>query len=127
MKAAIRAFQSALSLVLVRAEFAAVELSLARAQAMRWLLLSLAACVLALLGLVALSGFLVALLWDRYGWVPLGVLGLLYSLGAGWLAGRVWRDINGAAPLLSETFAELARDRAAVFGADTAGRDERDG
>jgi uncharacterized membrane protein YqjE len=116
MKAAIRAVQSALSLVLVRAEFAAVEFSLARAQAMRWVIMALGASVLALLGLMALSAFLAALLWDRYGWMPVGVLGLLYSLGAAWLLWRVWRDISTAPPVLAETFAELARDREAVFG-----------
>jgi uncharacterized membrane protein YqjE len=127
MKAAVRVFQSALSLALARAEFAAVELSLARSQAMRWVLLALGASVLALLGLIALSAFVVALLWDRYGWWPVGLLGLLYCAGAAWLAWRVLSDIANAPPLLAETFAELARDRAAVFGHDQApegGQDE---
>jgi uncharacterized membrane protein YqjE len=126
MKAAFRTVQSALSLVMVRAEFAAVELSLARAQAMRWVILALGASILALLGLMALSAFLAAMLWDRFGWIPVGVLGLLYLLGAAWLLWRVWRDIATAPPLLAETFSELARDRQAVFGGAPERRSEPD-
>lgn len=126
MKAAVRVLHSALSLVLVRGEFAAVELSLARAQVMRWVLIALGASILALLGLFALSAFVVALIWDRFGWLPILALGLLYCLGAAGLLWWVLNDIARAPPLLSQTFAELARDRTAVFGPDKANEVDRD-
>lgn len=122
----MRVFQSALSLLLARAEFAGVELSLARAQLMRWIAFALAASALAMLGLIGLSAVLVLALWDRYGWVPLGVLTALYCLGAAWLGWRVLDEVASTPPLLSQTFDELAKDRIAVFGAPAATRDGAD-
>lgn len=115
MDALLRLLRSALGLALTRAEFASVELSLARAQLMRWLLLALAAAVLGMLGLIALSALIVLVFWDRYGWVPVGLLAILYVGAAGWLLLRVLEEVAVAPPLLEQTFAELARDREAVL------------
>jgi uncharacterized membrane protein YqjE len=119
MNVLVRTFQSGLSLLLTRAEFASVELSLVRAQFMRWLLLALGASVLAMLGLIALSALIALLLWDRFGWIPLGLLGLGYCLGAALLVLRIQSEVANAPPLLSETFVELAKDRAALFDSAT--------
>jgi uncharacterized membrane protein YqjE len=116
MQALVHAFRSALSLLLTRAEFASVELSIARAQVMRWLLLGLGASVLAMLGLVALSAMVTVVLWDRLGWVSLGLLAAVYCLAAVLLVLRIANEVANAPPLLSETFVELAKDREAVFG-----------
>jgi uncharacterized membrane protein YqjE len=121
-----RALQSALSLLLARAEFAAVELSLARAQLVRWLLLALGASVLAMLGLIALSATLALLLWERLGWITVGVLAVVYCAGAAALVLRVLREAANASPLLEQTFVELAKDRAAVFGPAIVLEDESD-
>jgi uncharacterized membrane protein YqjE len=122
----VRAFQSLLSLVLTRAEFATVELSLARAQFVRWLLLALGASVFAVLGLIALSATIAVALWDRYGWVPVGVLAAVYCLAAALLVLRILDEVAKAPPLLGETFAELAKDRQAVFGRPAAPQDGHD-
>ena len=103
------------SLLLTRAEFASVELSLALARLMRWLLLALGAAVLGLLGLFGASAFLVLALQERFGPWPLAVLALLYGGAAVWLVWRVVREITAAPPLLEQTFLELARDRDALF------------
>jgi uncharacterized membrane protein YqjE len=111
-----RAAHSALALLVTRAEFASVELSLAREQAMRWLLMALTASVLAMLGLIALSAALVVALWDRFGWYAVAALALLYCASAAVLVARLLYEVAHAPPLLAQTFAELAQDRAALQG-----------
>ncbi len=109
-----RAARALLSLVLARAEFASAELTLAVQDALRWLLAALGACVLAMLGLVALSAVLVVALWERCGWYTLAVLALLYCAATAILVLRLLRALAQARPLLAETIAELARDGAAI-------------
>lgn len=105
---------SALDLALTRAEFASVELAQTRAQLMRWLGLSLLVTMLAALALLSLSALAVVALWSSLGWITLLALALLYGL-AGWLVlRRLQRELRDAAPLLSETLAELGRDRDAL-------------
>jgi uncharacterized membrane protein YqjE len=108
------------TLLLSRAEFAALELAQARRQLMRWLLLALAVTVLFQLALVAAAAALTALLWDRFG--PLTLVAIFFvSTGVGAvLVMRLQREIGSAPPLLSETLAELAKDRDALFGDDRA-------
>jgi uncharacterized membrane protein YqjE len=130
MDALVRALASAVALLLTRAEFASVELSIARAQAMRWLLMALGACVLAMLGLIALSAVIALSLWERFGWMPAAVLAVAYCAGAALLVGRLLQELGSAPPLLSQTFAELAKDRDALFGTSTstaAAEEERHG
>jgi uncharacterized membrane protein YqjE len=108
------------TLLLSRAEFAALELAQARGQLVRWLTLALAAAVVLQLALLAAAAALVALLWDRFGLFTLLALFLLFG-GAGtvlvmWLR----REIAAAPPLLSETLTELAKDRDALFGREDA-------
>ena len=109
-----RAGQSLLALALARAEFASIELSLAARAALGWVFAALAASVLAMLALIALSATLVAALWDHYSWYPLAALALLYCGATVLLLAWLARSIAGAPPLLKETFAELAKDAAAV-------------
>jgi len=109
-----RAGQSLLALALARAEFASVELTLAVQAGLRWLLVALATCVIAMLALIALSAALVVVFWDRFGWYPLAALALLYCGVTALLAGWLMRSIASAKPLLYQTFAELAKDGAAI-------------
>lgn len=109
-----RAGQSLLALALARAEFASVELTLAAQAALRWLLVALATCVIAMLALFALSAAVVVALWDHFGWYPLGVLALLYCGATALLVAWLLRSVATARPLLADTFAELAKDGAAI-------------
>lgn len=109
-----RAGQSLLALALARAEFASVELTLAAQAALRWLLVALATCVIAMLALFALSAAVVVALWDHFGWYPLAILALLYCGITALLVSWLLRSIATARPLLSQTFAELAKDGAAI-------------
>lgn len=105
-----------LTLLLSRAEFAALELAQARARVVRWVLLSLVCTAVFQLAALAASAALAAVLWDRYGPVTLAALALVYAgVGAAVLA-RLRREISQAPALLSETLAELAKDRDALFG-----------
>ena len=116
-----RAGQSLLALALARAEFASVELTLAAQSALRWLILALATCVVAMLALIALSAAVVVALWDHFSWYPLGVLALLYCGATALLVGWLLRSVATARPLLSQTFAELAKDGAAIRRGATPG------
>ena len=109
-----RAGQSLLALALARAQFASVELTLAAQAGLRWLLVALATCVIAMLALIALSAVVVVALWDRFSWYPLAALALLYCGSTALLAGWLMRSVATAQPLLSQTFAELAKDGAAI-------------
>ncbi len=109
-----RAGQSLLALALARAEFASVELTLAAQAALRWLLVALATCVIAMLALIVLSAVLVVALWDHFSWYPLAALALIYCGATALLVGWLLRSVAAARPLLSQTFAELAKDGAAI-------------
>jgi uncharacterized membrane protein YqjE len=108
---------ASVNLLLSRAEFASVELAQARAQLMRWLLLALAALLLALLGLLAATALLVALLWPALGWMSLLLPAIVYLAGAVFVFQRLQREVQDAPPLLSDTLQELAKDRDAFRGA----------
>jgi uncharacterized membrane protein YqjE len=114
-----RAGQSLLALALARAEFASVELTIAAQAALRWLLVALAACVIAMLGLIALSATLVIGLWDHLGWYALAALALFYCLTTAALVGWLLRSLARARPLLSDTLAEIAKDGAAIRSSAT--------
>jgi uncharacterized membrane protein YqjE len=107
-----------LTLLLSRAEFAALELAQARGQLMRWLLLALVSVVVLQLGLLAASAALVAALWDRFGPLTLVVLALVYAGAGAAVLMRLRQEIAKAPPLLSETLAEFAKDRDALFSND---------
>lgn len=106
---------SAWGLALTRAEFASVELSLARAQLLRWIALTLLATLLALLALLALSALVVLVLWERLGVGSVGLLVVVYAAAALLVWRRVQRELGDAPPLLAGTVAELRQDRDALW------------
>jgi uncharacterized membrane protein YqjE len=114
-----RAGQSVLALALARAEFASVELTIAAQAGLRWLLVALAACVIAMLALIALSATIVIALWSQFGWYPLAALALLYCLATALLVGWLLRSLASARPLLWQTLAEIAKDGAAIRSSAT--------
>jgi len=120
LDAARRLSAASVNLLLLRAEFASLELAQARAQVMRWLSLALAAMVLVLLALLAVSALFVVLLWPRLDWAALLVLGLVYALGAVLVMRRLQREMAEAPPLLAETLTELRKDGDALVGRDSA-------
>ena len=111
---------SATSLMLTRAEFASLELAQARLQLMRWLGLALAAAMLGMLGLIALSATVVVVLWPAFGWATLAGLAVAYVVVTFWLVRRLQREVQAAPPLLEQTLVELARDREAFLGSPSA-------
>jgi uncharacterized membrane protein YqjE len=115
------------NLLLLRAEFASLELAQARAQIMRWFALALAAMTLVLLALIAASALFIVLAWPRLDWGALLLLGLAYALGAVLVMRRLQREMVEAPPLLAETLAELKQDRDAFVGRDPAAGDPRGG
>lgn len=105
---------ASLALLLSRAEFASVELAQARAQLVRWFMLTLAGALLALLAVLAASAWLVIALWERAGWVTLAALAAAFAAAAAWVLLRLQREIRDAPPLLAQTLQELAKDRDAL-------------
>jgi uncharacterized membrane protein YqjE len=113
-----RALAAGSSLLLLRAEFAVAELSEAGTTAMRWVVTALIAFALLIVAVGAVSATIVLALWDRWGWYPMGVLAALYAGAALFLVSRLLREIRTRPPMLAQTFAELAKDREALFGGD---------
>lgn len=105
------------ALALTRAEQAGLELAQARAQLVRWAGLLVALALLATLALAAGSAWLTLLLWDRWGAMTLLLLALAYAAVAFGLLHRLRREVDAAPPLLAQTLADLARDRAALRAA----------
>jgi uncharacterized membrane protein YqjE len=120
-----RAAKAASSLLLVRAQFAAVELTQSAADALRWLLWALGATALMALTLIAVTATIVLALWDWLGWVSLGLLTLVYAIATGYLIFRLRRELRARAPLFAQTLAELAKDREALFGPNAAAGPEQ--
>lgn len=106
----------ALSLLLTRGELAALELATARERAVRWLVLGLMAAVLMLAALLTVSIWVAAIFWDGPRALALGLLAAAYAV-AGFIAISVIRsEVAAAPPILSETRAELEKDRDALRG-----------
>ena len=116
MGALRRAARAASSLLLARAEFAAVELTQTGADALRWLLWALATTALLVLTLIVVTVTIVLALWDRLGWLSLALLTLIYASVTGYLMVRLRQELRSHRPLLSQTLAELSKDREALFG-----------
>jgi uncharacterized membrane protein YqjE len=111
-----RAAKAASSLMLARAEFAAVELTQTGVDALRWLIWALVATALMALTLIAATATIVLALWDRLGWLSLALLTLTYAVLTAYLLARLRRKLQTRRPLLAQTLAELSKDRDAVFG-----------
>jgi len=111
-----RAAKAAASLLLARAEFAAVELTQAGADALRWALWALGATALFVMTLSVATAAIVVGLWDHLGWHALWVLATGYAFATGYLVYRLRRALRARAPLLAQTLAEFAKDREALFG-----------
>lgn len=104
----------ALALAVTRGQLAALEIEEARARTLRWAALGLAAGVLLLAALLTLSLWVAALFWDGPRALALGLLTLAYA-GLGVVALLVVRSQAASAPpLLSQTRAELDKDRQAL-------------
>jgi uncharacterized membrane protein YqjE len=116
-----RAASAASSLLLARAEFAAVELTQTGVDALRWLLWALVATALMALTLIAGTAAIVLALWDRLGWLSLGLLTLAYAIVTAYLLVRLRRQLRARRPLLAQTLAELSKDRDALFARDPDG------
>ena len=124
--AAVRRLTAAtVDLLVSRAEFASLELAQTRAQLLRWIVLALAAAVLALLALFAATALFAVLLWPSWGWIALAVPAGVYALAAFWLARTLSVEVDNAPPVLAETLRELSADRAAFLAAGRE-RDEDD-
>jgi uncharacterized membrane protein YqjE len=113
----------ALSLLLTRGELAALELATARDRAVRWLVLGLMAAVLMLAALLTVSIWVAAIFWDGPRALALGLLAAAYAV-AGVVAISIIRsEVAAAPPILSETRAELEKDRDALRGRRHGARD----
>jgi uncharacterized membrane protein YqjE len=111
-----RAARAASSLLLARAEFAAVELTQTGAEALRWLAWALAATALLVLTLIVATVTIVLAVWDRLGWWSLAFLTLVYAALTGYLIVRLRQELRNRRPLLAQTLAEVSKDREALFG-----------
>jgi uncharacterized membrane protein YqjE len=106
----------ALALLLTRSELAALELADARDRAVRWLALALVAAVLLLAALVTVSVWVAAIFWDGPRVLAVGLLAVGYAVAGAVAFSILRREVAAAPPILSETRAELEKDRDALRG-----------
>ncbi len=111
---------NALKLLGVRASLATLELADARDATLSVLLLGVAALGAAALALVSLSALMVVLTWDALGWRSLLILFVAYAALALWLLWRAHAIVASGQIGLPLTLSELRKDRAALFGEDSA-------
>jgi uncharacterized membrane protein YqjE len=113
----------ALALLLTRGELAALELADARDRAVRWLVLALIAAVLLLAALMTVSVWVAAIFGDGPRVLAVGLLAVAYAVAGAVAFSILRREVAAAPPILSETRAELERDRDALRGRLHGGRD----
>lgn len=106
----------ALTLLLTRGELAALELATARDRAVRWLVLGLVAAALMLAALLTVSIWVAAIFWDGPRALALGLLAAAYAAAGGIAISVLRNGVAAAPPILSETLAELEKDRDALRG-----------
>lgn len=111
------------ALLLLRADLAAEELSLARAQLLRWLLAALAGVMLMEVALIALGGWLTVVLWDRFGAATLGVLALLLAAASALLLRGLLQATQTAEVLLARTRRALHDDYEVLASTVASGRE----
>lgn len=111
-----RVSSRSLTLLLSRAEFAGLELGQACRRLMRWVAMALACTVIFHLAVLAASAAFVLALWERLGWIAPLAMAVAYGGAGAVLLARLRREIESAPPPLARTLAELAADRAALFG-----------
>ena len=105
------------SLLLLRADLAAEEMSVSVRQWLGWLGMALAAFALLLAALIAASAWLTLLLWDRLGALTPAALALVFALGGALLL-RTLASAAAASPaMLSQTRSALREDYEALSGA----------
>ncbi|MCU0768735.1 MAG: phage holin family protein [Burkholderiaceae bacterium] len=97
-----------------RGELAALELQDARDRVIRWALLALVAAALLLAALLTFSLWVAAMFWDGPRGIALAVVVVVYGVAAFALMRTIRREAAVAPPLLAQTRAELAKDRAAL-------------
>jgi uncharacterized membrane protein YqjE len=107
-------FAHALALLATRGELAALELQDARDRVIRWALLALVAAALLLAALLTFSLWVAAMFWDGPRGIALAVVVVVYGVAAFALMRTIRREAAVAPPLLAQTRAELAKDRAAL-------------
>ena len=106
----------ALALFLTRGELAALELAEARDRAVRWLVLALVAAVLLLAALLTVSLWVATIFWDGPRVMAVSLLAVAYAVAGVVAIGILRREVAAAPPILSETRAELEKDRDALRG-----------
>lgn len=110
------------TLLLLRADLAAEELSLARAQVLGWLLAALAGVMLLEVALIAFGGWLTVVLWDRFGAGTLGVLALVLAVSAGLMLRWLMHAARTAEALLVRTRSALHDDYEVLASTVASGR-----
>ncbi len=110
------AARAASSMLLTRAEFAALELTQTGAGALRWLMAALVATALLMLTLAVLTATIALALWERLGWYSLAFLTLIFGGLTAFVIYRLLQALRSCPPVLEQTLAELAKDREALFG-----------
>ena len=112
---------TALGALHTRLSLAGIEIEEEIQRLVGMLVLSVAALLLAALGILLFSLLMVVLFWDSYRVSAIVAMGALYVVVAALLGLRVRQMLASRPPLLAATLSELERDRDALKTAASAG------
>jgi uncharacterized membrane protein YqjE len=99
-----------------RLELASLELGTSGLRLLTSVMIGLGAVLMFAAGLIALSVWLVLMLWGALGPVALLLLAAVYLVGGAILLWWMRSDLRSHPPLLEATIAELRRDAAQLRG-----------
>jgi uncharacterized membrane protein YqjE len=102
-----------------RLELASTELSLARIQFVRVLVVALVAAMFGFVALVAASLLVAVIFWETHRVEAMVALVVVYTLAALLLTLRLKRELRESPPLLAATLTELRLDAQAMRGLRT--------
>ena len=113
-----RLLATVLEIAEVRVELFGTEVELEKRRLFDGLLWSVVALLVLGVGLVLLCGFVILLFWEGYRLAAVGVMALLFLLGAVLLMREARQRLRSPTGMFENSLAELKRDRTRLHASD---------
>jgi uncharacterized membrane protein YqjE len=106
-----RIFGSVFSILQTRLELIGIELAEEKDRLLSVLFLGLAAMMLAMMSLIALTALIAIAFWDTYRWQALAGITIVYAIAALVCALRARSNLHNAPAVFEATIHEFEKDR----------------
>jgi uncharacterized membrane protein YqjE len=106
-----RIFSSVFSILQTRLELIGIELAEEKDRLLGVLFLGLAAMMLAMMSLIALTALIAIAFWDTYRWQALAGITIVYAIAALVCGLRARSNLHNAPALFEATLHEFEKDR----------------